>query len=63
MPCSFFFERGVHFPENKKTVSSPTVDFASQSMVEIHYDSLDLHFKTTALEKKLVAKILSITRR
>ena len=31
--------------------------------VEIHYDSLDLHFKTTALEKKLVAKLVSTTRR
>ena len=34
----------------------------AKSRVEIHYDSLDLHFKTTALEKKLVAIILSITR-
>jgi len=49
--------------KNKKTVSSPAVNFAAENRVEIHYDSLDLHFKTTALEKKLVAKIVSITRR
>ena len=36
----------------------------AENRVEIHYDSLDLHFKTTALEKnKLVAKNVSITRR
>ena len=29
----------------------------------IGYDSLDSRFKTTALEKKYIAKILSITRR
>ena len=50
--------------KNKKTVSS-LADSISQAenRVEIHYDSLDLHFKATALEKKLVAKIVSITRR
>ena len=35
----------------------------AENRVEIHYDSLDLYFKTTAIEKKLVAKILSMTHR
>ena len=35
----------------------------AKNRVEIHYDSLDSRFKITALEKKHIAKILSITRR
>ena len=41
---------------------SPSISQA-KNRVEIQFDSLDLHFKTTALEKELVAKIVRVTRR
>ena len=58
------FERSVRFQEKRgKPFQAPRLIFQAKNRVEIHYDSLDSHFKITALEKKHIAKILSITRR
>ena len=61
---SFLFERTARFQEKRgKPFQAPRSILQAKNRVEIHYDSLDSRFKTTALEKKYIAKILSITRR
>ena len=63
MLCSFLFERSVLFQEKRgKPFQALQSILQAKNRVEIHYDSLDSRFKTTALEKKHIAKILSITR-
>ena len=62
--CSFLFERSVRFQEKRgKPFQAPPSILQAKNRVEIHYDSLDSRFKKTALEKKDIAKVLSITRR
>ena len=59
----FFLRKICSFPrKTRKPFQAPPSISQAENRVEIHYDSLDLHFKTTALEKRLVAKIVSITR-
>ena len=61
---SFLFERSVRFQEKRgKPFQAPRSILQAKNRVEIHYDSLDSRFKITTLEKKHIAKILSITRR
>ena len=60
----FFLRKICSFPrKTRKPFQAPRSILQAENRVEIHYDSLDLRFKTTALEKKLVAKIVSIISR
>ena len=62
--CSFFFERSIRFREKRrKPFQAPPSISQAKNRVEIHHDSLDSRSNTAALGKKLVAKILSLTRR
>ena len=62
--CSFFFERSIRFREKRrKPFQAPPSISQAKNRVEIHHDSLDSRSNTAALGKKLIAKILSLTRR
>ena len=62
--CSFFFEKSIRFREKRgKPFQAPPSISQAKNRVEIHHDSLDSRSNTTALGKKLIAKILSLTRR
>ena len=59
----FFFERSVRFREKRrKPFQAPQSISQAKNRVEVHYDSLDSRSNTTGLGKKLIAKILSLTR-
>ena len=47
----------------RKPFQAPLSISQAKNRVEIHHDSLDSRSNTTALGRKLIAKILSLTRR
>ena len=60
----FVFERSVRFREKqRKRFQAPPLISQAKNRVEIHHDLLDSRSNTTALGRKLIAKILSLTRR
>ena len=60
----FVFERSVRFREKRrKPFQAPPSSSQAKNGVEIHHDSVDSRSNTTALGRKLIAKILSLTRR